>query len=162
MDYAGLISIVQIEGIRIADAMFRTKLSNPEEAGELQATIGHRVKLVPSPLKGKLVYRVLFSFAVTPQKIDEKVTPPEDLVTVKAAFELTYAVPPDGEQPDQKIIEDFGNMNVLFNAWPYWREFLQSTLGRMALPAFVTPVLRLLPPGSEQKSEESTLEQGTV
>lgn len=162
MDYAGLISIVQIEGIRIADAMFRNKLSSPEEAGDLQAAIGHGVKLVPSPLKGKLVYRVLFTFTVTPQKIDEKVTPPEDLVTVKAAFELTYAIPTDSEQPDQKIVEDFGNLNVVFNAWPYWREFLQSTLGRMALPTFVTPVLRLLPPSPEQKSESTTVEQGTV
>lgn len=160
MDYSGLISIVQIEGVRLVDALIKTTLARPDEAGELQAGLGHTVLVVPSPSPDKLAYRVLFSFSITPKAIDQKATPPGELVTIKAAFELTYGLPPGSDRPGQKIIEDFGNANVLFNAWPYWREFVNSSLGRMALPAFVLPVLRINT-GPEHKVEAAA-EHGPV
>jgi len=35
----------------------------------------------------------------------------------------------------------FATFNATFNAWPYWREFVQSMTSRMGLPSVVIPVL---------------------
>jgi len=37
----------------------------------------------------------------------------------------------------------FGRVNGLFNAWPYWREFVQSMTVRMGLPPLTLSVFRL-------------------
>jgi preprotein translocase subunit SecB len=39
-------------------------------------------------------------------------------------------------------LDAFAKTNAVFNAWPYWREFVQSTTVRMGLPPLVTPVFR--------------------
>ena len=39
--------------------------------------------------------------------------------------------------------------NVMFNAWPYWREYLSSTINRAHLPLFVLPVMRLPMPNED-------------
>lgn len=38
-----------------------------------------------------------------------------------------------------KELTAFASLNGRFNAWPYWREFVQSSLPRMGLPPFVVP-----------------------
>ena len=42
-------------------------------------------------------------------------------------------------------LEAFCAMNGVFNAWPYAREFVQSSMARMNLPALVLPVMRYVP-----------------
>ena len=38
----------------------------------------------------------------------------------------------------------FSATNGVFNAWPYWREFVQNTTARMGLPTpVIVPVFRL-------------------
>lgn len=36
----------------------------------------------------------------------------------------------------------FAQINGVFNAWPYWREFVQNSAARMGLPQLVVPVFR--------------------
>jgi len=40
-------------------------------------------------------------------------------------------------------VRHFAETNGLYNAWPYWREFVQNTAARMSLPGLTVPVLRL-------------------
>ena len=68
---------------------------------------------------------------------------PYDLV---ARFRLLYAVEP-GEPLDEADLEQFVHWNAVFTAWPYWREYLSSTLDRAQLPAFAVPVLPVPRPG---------------
>lgn len=57
-----------------------------------------------------------------------------------AEFRLTYSV--QGEESlDEADVKQFVHWNALFNAWPYWREYLSSTLNRAGLPRFQIPVL---------------------
>ncbi len=63
-----------------------------------------------------------------------------------ARFRLLYLV--GGEERLKKAdIDQFAHWNAVFNAWPYWREYLASTLERAHLPPFIVPVMRVPMPG---------------
>lgn len=67
----------------------------------------------------------------------------DELLRIEAQFVLRYRVPSlDGLR--KANIDAFGEMNGLYNAWPYWREFVQSTTVRMGLPPLTIPVYRPL------------------
>lgn len=71
-----------------------------------------------------------------------------DPYTLIAQFRLLYSV--RGEEPLRRAdIDQFAHWNALFNAWPYWREYLSSTINRAQLPRFVAPVMRVPIPGSD-------------
>jgi preprotein translocase subunit SecB len=59
---------------------------------------------------------------------------------VEVGFALSYALTSDDGIDDEKV-DAFGKMNGVYNAWPYIRELVQSTLTRMSLPALTLPVL---------------------
>ncbi len=87
---------------------------------------------------------------------DEKILPFNIIFTVRAlnedSEEVTFQVDAefcviyeaqDGLEPSEEELESFGLTNVVFNAWPYAREFVQNTLVRMDLPSFTLPLLRI-------------------
>jgi preprotein translocase subunit SecB len=45
----------------------------------------------------------------------------------------------------------FAERNVTFNAWPYHRELIHSTMTRMAIPAFVLPLLNPFRQAAKEK-----------
>lgn len=59
-----------------------------------------------------------------------------------ARFRVVYNLSP-GERPHPDDLEQFVYWNAVFNAYPYWREFVSSTLSRAGLPQFAVPVLRM-------------------
>ncbi len=54
---------------------------------------------------------------------------------------------------DADILKDFGKANALYHVWPYWREYVQSTMVRLKLPAVSIPMFRL--PKENWKQEPS-------
>jgi hypothetical protein len=84
---------------------------------------------------------VMVSFVLKATPRDEAES--EEPLSIKAAFVLFYSIRSfDGI--DDEHIKAFAATNGVFNAWPYWREFVQSTTGRMGLAkAVVVPVFRL-------------------
>ena len=67
----------------------------------------------------------------------------EEFMRIEAQFLLRYRVP-SFEGLKKANIEAFGELNGLYNAWPYWREFVQSMTVRMGLPPLTIPVYRPL------------------
>jgi len=64
---------------------------------------------------------------------------------IKAVFLLVYQT--DSLQGiTKKIVDLFGQTNGIYNAWPYWREYVQNTIVRMGLPPLTIPVFRLFAP----------------
>ncbi len=64
---------------------------------------------------------------------------PSDVVAdITATFLVRYLVRGD-KHPDGELVEAFGD-NVVHHMWPYWREFLQATAGRLRVPPIVLPV----------------------
>ena len=64
---------------------------------------------------------------------------------IEAEFMLVYAVD-TLQEVKQENLNVFGQTNGIFNAWPYWREFVQSATARMGLPPLTLPAYRLPPP----------------
>ncbi len=71
-----------------------------------------------------------------------------------AIFRLTYSIP-QGTSFTADEINNFVHWNAVFNAWPYWREYLSSTINRANLPRFIAPVMRL-PLGSGPSPRSTT------
>jgi hypothetical protein len=65
--------------------------------------------------------------------------PPYQLV---AQFRLIYSLPQSTILGNDEV-DNFVYWNVVFNAWPYWREYLSSTVNRANLPKFIVPVMKL-------------------
>ena len=79
----------------------------------------------------------------------------EELLRVEAMFVAVYRLP-NFEGIAQENIDAFGEMNGIYNVWPYWREFVQSMTVRMGLPPLTVPVFRPLAGGvSRQPKGES-------
>lgn len=58
--------------------------------------------------------------------------------TVDAAFVVVYELTP-GPAPSAQDLDAFSRLNGAFNAYPYWRHFLEESLFRMAMPRITLP-----------------------
>jgi len=66
------------------------------------------------------------------------------LATIEATFFVSYTEQKlEDEFCDDQCLADFASKNVPFNAWPYWRELIQSACSRLGLPRFVLPMYRI-------------------
>jgi hypothetical protein len=93
------------------------------------------------------------------------------IINIDASFLLTYKVK-DFDGLTKRGFGAFGDINGIYNAWPYWREFVQNTIGRMGLPTLTIPVFRIAgskesPPASKQvarksKGKETIKHSGTL
>ena len=60
---------------------------------------------------------------------------------IQATFSLKYKVENLSRFSDAQV-NAFGDVNGIYNAWPFWREYVYSTLARMGLKPFTMPVCR--------------------
>jgi hypothetical protein len=61
---------------------------------------------------------------------------------IEATFVLIYGVD-SFEGIEDRNVEAFAMTNGVFNAWPYWREFVQNAAARMGLSSsLIVPVFR--------------------
>jgi hypothetical protein len=67
-----------------------------------------------------------------------KTEPPA--LSIDAIFNLHYRL---DEERTQQEMEAFAQINGVFNAWPYWRELVQSTASRMLVAVPAVPPLRI-------------------
>ena len=65
-------------------------------------------------------------------------------VHVEARIEVKYDLSPDRDQGSEEAINTFARMNGVQTAWPYFREYLHSSLVRLGLPSFDLPLLKPL------------------
>jgi hypothetical protein len=59
---------------------------------------------------------------------------------VEAIFSTVYACDPSNVPPPEAINE-FARVNALYHVWPFWREFLHSTCGRLSIAAVTLPMM---------------------
>jgi len=60
---------------------------------------------------------------------------------VDADFILEYAVDKSALDVADKCGNAFGKMTGIYNAWPYWREYVQTTVSRFGLPPLTLPLV---------------------
>jgi hypothetical protein len=76
------------------------------------------------------------------------------VMSIEASFCTSYVLKPIGEF-NPADIEHFAKINPLYNAWAYWREFVQSMTTRMGFPALTIPLLKIMPKKSATKEAKS-------
>ena len=65
----------------------------------------------------------------------------EPKIKIEATFVIIYSLNSlDGIE--QRHVQAFGSLNGVYNAWPYWREYVQSSCGRMGLAPITIPAFR--------------------
>jgi hypothetical protein len=63
-----------------------------------------------------------------------------DFLQIEAEFLLDYSL--NKEIPvSEEIASAFGKMNGIYNAWPYWREYVQSVSARAGMPPLAIPLM---------------------
>lgn len=80
-------------------------------------------------------------FQLTGQRGEDSET--ESFAVVRATFETVYAFKRDSNDFSDDDLRDFALCYCPFHAWGYWREFVQSSLSRMDLPAVTVPLYRI-------------------
>jgi hypothetical protein len=68
----------------------------------------------------------------------------KDVASVQCKFEVDYELRP-GYQPAPPEIEAFHKGNAVFNCWPFFREYVQSSFTRMGFPSPPVAFLRMRP-----------------
>ena len=71
------------------------------------------------------------------------------VIAVEATFELLYQIPAE-LKPTKAEIRAFAHTNAMLNSFPYWREYVQSSVARMGLPPLVLPLFRIAPPAQRR------------
>ncbi len=96
---------------------------------------------------GSLLVEVTFSLEVHNASGEKELQ-----AEIRGTFELSYRVPDDEEFSSEEF-EAFAQVNAVFNAWPYWREFVQTSLTRMDMPVLTVPVFRISRPQAAKNEE---------
>ena len=89
---------------------------------------------------------VEFTMSAAPKAFEDEEKP----IQIKAVLELVYNCEKVSSLTD-RALKDFGEINGVYNAWPYWREFVQNTVARMELPPLIVPTFRVLQPKTSKK-----------
>lgn len=148
---AELIQSIKIKGIRLTAIESHTLISSPADAGDVEMEL---------TTEGKACPRIGDSFGVNASVslaivgTNGNIEGQEPFVRIAAEFHLDYVLPEDVEATEEEL-DTFARVNGVFNAWPYFREVIQATLARMALPAVTIPVFRMPRCACETVEEES-------
>jgi len=134
---APLIEAVQIMDIRLVEASVGTSIRSANEAGEVDLTI-RRSADVKEYNKDASMFWVLVKIKT---ELIQREPKKGAAVFVNVVFEIKYSLPKELEV-SQEQLNTFAKINSVFNAWPYWREFVQSMVARMNLPPLTLPMFR--------------------
>jgi hypothetical protein len=131
---------VEIENVLLAKCVAERASTLAGKGSEVTLTFGvSNLGFGRSPESNRLIVTPTFAATLT-SDADEKT---EVLVSIRARFIVMYSVT-SFEGIDDEHLRAFSATNGVFNAWPYWREFVQNMTARMGLPVPITiPVFRL-------------------
>lgn len=110
-------------------------------AGRMAFDITRSCRAEPSNDKdalGVVVRFVLYAFGEGEEQQKKK----NAFLTIDATFFLLYSIR-SLEGLGDKALASFADLNGTYNAWPYWRELVQSITSRMDLPPLTIPVFKL-------------------
>ena len=118
-------------GVHFSRGMF--EFISPDESGSVAGEIGTRVEhsLADSALRSTV--NIVIEVPCPDPERGQR-------IRISAAIELSYNLSGDAP-PNAKEAECFAKINGVYNAWPYWREFVQHCTTRMGLPPLTLPLM---------------------
>lgn len=170
VDLSRLIGAVELQRVRLVETTGKTAIRSPGEVGQETVCVIHTTARVGDSAPKGNSFLVIATIRV---EVSGKDGGKEPAVSVKASFELEYSLP-KGFAPKPTELQGFAEINGIFNAWPYWREYVQSMFIRMGLPPLTLPVYRLkdraltpapqgnLPPSEAPKRKKSRKSPSTA
>jgi hypothetical protein len=149
VDLKGIVSVIQIESVRLCEARYRSGVHPSELADAITVKTSRKTAVVQEPTDDRSL-RIEAAFTMEVRQAGEE----EQLqAEIQGRFELSYNIP-KGENFSSEDFEAFGEWNAVFNAWPYWRELVQASLARMSMPPLTVPVFRVIPPDTAEEAEQ--------
>jgi preprotein translocase subunit SecB len=145
---------VQLKDVRLISC----KCDQAPEAtlGKKDYGINYSTKVQVDKKNGYIIVTAIFHFkAFTESKTQKPV------ILIDASFLLAYKIE-NFEGLTQKGFEQFANLNGIYNAWPYWREFVQNTVTRMGLPSLTIPVFRIVHSTTKKSIKRKTVRKKTT
>lgn len=149
-----IIRDAEIRGIRLTEASISSRIRTTAEVpDDAVADISRNATLSGPMEQGNLYVLAEMAVHIVPDGGTGKDDP---FVGVRAVYELHYLLPAEAELLPADL-QLFAELNGTYNAYPYFREFVQSAFCRLNLPAFTLPLLKAsdLAP-VEKTSTEST------
>jgi preprotein translocase subunit SecB len=126
---------VQIAGIRLSHSIARSAIPWPGSPLRIEHSLNGEAEA--NRESKQIIVTVSFMVRANPADGSDL---REAAFHLEAVFHLEYAVSSFDGISDQ-LVQAFGKMNGVYNAWPYWREYVQSTTARMGFPPLTLPVL---------------------
>lgn len=152
-DLKRLIAEVEIEDVRLVEVNAETKVRSPADSGAVDLLVNRTAAISEHQDNGTFFVLAKMRTQLVPEQTQE-----EPLVSIETSFEIRYRLP-EGFHVDPQTLTTFAETNGVYNAWPYWREFVQSMFARMGLPPVVLPVLRVREVMEETAAEEAEQEK---
>lgn len=145
---------VELKDVRLISSTCR---QTPEATtGKKTYDINYSAKVETDKKKGYVVVIPEFHF----EAFSEAKTR-EPVILIDASFVLAYKIN-DFKGLTKKGFEQFANLNGIYNAWPYWREFVQSTIVRMGLSSLSIPVFRIVEPSKGDNARKKEAKKKTT
>lgn len=127
---------VQILEVKMLESTWKRRLVDDKLPGQIR--MDYKAQAKADNEKKRI--EVCATFEVNGQYEGEERSEPTSVpFRIQAAFQLIYSVNSPIALSEEHIAA-FGEFNGIYNAWPYWREYVQSTTVRMGLPPMVVPV----------------------
>lgn len=133
---APIIAKADLQDIRLAESSCKAFAQDSGPPGEVDVRLNWTAK---ANLRAAGSFSVLADLEVL---LVPAGGAPSEGARVTARLELRYQIPPD-LPIHEGLLDEFAKLNGVFNAWPYWREFVQNTLVRMGLPPLALPLYRV-------------------
>jgi hypothetical protein len=89
----------------------------------------------------QIFVQVELNFQASEQEDGQERSDP--VVSLSATFGVMYRLKGDIENYDEAALNAFAELNGPYNAWPYWRELVNSVAGRVGIATVVVPVFKL-------------------
>lgn len=132
---APIIANAQLQDIRLVESSCKAFSHDLSQSAEIDVRLNWSAKAI---LRAAGLFSVLADLEVV---LVPPGSTPADGARVTARLEIRYQIPLE-LQIHEGLLDEFAKVNGVFNAWPYWREFVQNTLVRMGLPPLALPLYR--------------------
>ena len=139
-----VIAAVSLVDVRLVELHAKTTIRSEEVTEDMRPVFRHWAT-APAGLKDGL----FFVRANLDVRIENDSNP--SVAAIKIQYELKYRVPEDFKA-SRADLAAFAKVNGVFNAWPYFREIVQTATLRMDLPPIVLPVYRVPQPAKATPS----------
>ena len=143
---------VQLKDVRLISC--KCEQSPEAVTGKKSYNINHETEVEIDKKNGYILVFPKFHFEAF---IENQTSEP--VIHIDASFLLAYKIEDFGGLT-QSGFEQFANLNGIYNAWPYWREYVQNTITRMGLQPLTIPVFRIVEqPVSKKKSQKKSIKK---